>query len=44
MKKRRITIAQSYYHGIDLPTFDDEFEDANESTGKKEVDMFGNYI
>ena len=44
MKKKNNNPSQSYYHGIDLPTFDDEFEDAEESTGKKEVDMFGNYI
>ena len=44
MKKKNNNPSQSYYHGIDLPTFDDEFEDAEENTGKKEVDMFGNYI
>ena len=44
VKKKNNNPNQSYYHGIDLPTFDNEFEDADESSGKRECDEFGNYI
>lgn len=46
VKKKNNNPSQSYYHGIDLPSFDDEFEDANENggSGKLECDEFGNYI
>jgi translation initiation factor 1A len=44
IKKKTTNLTQSYYHGIDLPTFDDEFEDSTVSSGKQECDMFGNYI
>ena len=35
---------ENYMAGIDLPSFDDEFEEAEESSGKRETDIFGNYI
>ena len=35
---------ENYMAGIDLPSFDDEFEEAEESSGKRETDIFGNFI
>lgn len=46
VKKKNNNPSHSYYHGLDLPSFDDEFEDANanDGSGKRECDEFGNYI